>query len=317
MTTLDGAFKHHDLSIGRPRSVRLRKLRESLIVLLLGGCALFSVLVTLGIIFVLARETWTFFGLEEVSVSEFFLGTEWSPLLGAEKHFGIWPLVSGTLLVTGVAAIVAIPLGLITAVFLSEYAPRKLRAVLKPVLEILAGIPTVVYGFFALTFITPVLRDLHSGFEVYNAFSAGLAVGIMCLPIVCSLSEDALQAVPRSLREGAYAVGATKFDVSVKVVVPAALSGVVAAFLLAIARAVGETMIVSLAAGNLAHLTIDPREQTQTMTAYMVQIFLGDASQFGAEYYSSYAVAAMLFVMTLILTVIGARVLKRFREVYE
>jgi len=264
-----------------------------------------------------------------VSLGEFVTGTEWNPLLGAEKHFGIWALVSGTLLVAGVAMLIAIPFGLITAIFLSEYAPRRLRAVLKPTLEILAGIPTVVYGFFALTVITPTLRggalwftglfsdDPEPVFGIYNAFSAGVAVGIMCLPIVSSLSEDALQAVPRSLREGAHAVGGTRFDVSVKVVVPAALSGVMAAFLLAIARAVGETMIVALAAGNAARFSFDPTQETQTMTAYMVQIFLGDASNFGPEYLSAYAVGATLFVMTFILTVIGARVLKRYREAYE
>jgi phosphate transport system permease protein len=202
-------------------------------------------------------------------------------------------------------------------VYLSEYAPSRVRALLKPVLEILAGIPTVVYGFFALTVITPALQKMHGGFDPYNATSAGIAVGVMTLPIVTSLSEDALQAVPRSLREGAYAVGGTKFDVSVRVVVPAALSGVVAAFLLAIARAIGETMIVALAAGNLPILTLDPTQQTQTMTGWMVQMFKGDVSNFGAEFYSSYAVAAMLFVLTFLITLAGARVLKRFREVYE
>ncbi|MBT8484350.1 MAG: ABC transporter permease subunit, partial [Phycisphaerae bacterium] len=197
------------------------------------------------------------------------------------------------------------------------YAPRRVRAVLKPVLEVLGGVPTVVYGVFALTVITPALQSMHDGFDVYNATSAGLAVGIMCLPIVCSLSEDALQAVPRSLREGAYALGGTKLDTTLRVTFPAALSGIIAASLLAIARAVGETMIVALAAGNLAHLTADPREQTQTMTAYMVQIFLGDASNFGVEYFSAYAVAATLFVMTLSLTLIGHRIRVRFREEYE
>lgn len=264
-----------------------------------------------------------------VSPIDFLFGTEWNPLLGAEKRFGVWPLVVGTLLVATVAMMIAIPFGLITAIFLSEYAPRRVRAVLKPTLEILAGIPTVVYGFFALTVITPALRggalwitglfteDPTPLFGIYNAFSAGAAVGIMCLPIVSSLSEDALQAVPRSLREGAHALGGTRFDVSVKVVVPAALSGVVAAFLLAIARAVGETMIVALAAGNAARLSFDPTQEAQTMTAYMVQIFMGDASNFSPEYYSAYAVGATLFVMTFILTLIGARVLKRYREVYE
>jgi phosphate transport system permease protein len=280
-------------------------------------CGTFSILTTVAIIGVLATETVRFFHLPDVSISEFLFGLEWNPLLGAQKHFGIWPLICGTLLVTGVAMLFALPFGLITAIYLSEYAPRRLRGVIKPVLEILAGIPTVVYGFFALTVITPGLQWLNDGFEIYNVCSAGIAVGIMCLPIVCSLSEDALRAVPRSLREGAYGVGATKFDVSVKVVVPSALSGIVAAFLLAIARAVGETMIVALAAGNMARLTLDPRESAQTMTAYMVQIFLGDASNFGPEYLSSYAVAATLFVMTLGLTLLGHQIRVRFREAYQ
>ncbi|MCI0362978.1 MAG: phosphate ABC transporter permease subunit PstC [Phycisphaerales bacterium] len=295
-------------------------------------CGTFSILTTMAIVVVLFGEARRFFLMPEVTLAEFLFGLEWNPLLGAEKHFGIWPLVCGTLLVTGIAMLFALPLGLMTAIYLSEYAHRSVRATLKPILEVLAGIPTVVYGFFALTIITPGLQSIYDGFEVYNVFSAGIAVGIMCLPIVCSLSEDALQAVPRSLREGAHGVGATKFDVSVKVVVPAALSGIVAASLLSIARAVGETMIVALAAGNMARnlkagfdqgavtgvlSAIDPTESAQTMTAYMVQIFLGDASNFGPEYLSSYAVAAALFIMTFILTVIGHRIRVRFREVYE
>ncbi|MHC5025946.1 MAG: phosphate ABC transporter permease subunit PstC [Planctomycetota bacterium] len=280
-------------------------------------CAAFSILTTIAIISVLTFETVRFFATDEATLVEFVTGTEWNPLLGSEKHFGVWPLISGTLLVTVVAMLIAIPFGLVTAIYLSEYAPRRLRSCLKPVLEVLAGVPTVVYGFFALTIITPFLRAMHDGFEIYNAASAGIAVGIMCLPIVCSISEDALQAVPRSLREGAYGIGATRYDVSVKVVVPGALSGIVAASLLAVARAVGETMIVALAAGNLARLTMDPRDQSQTMTAYMVQIFLGDASNFGVEYFSSYAVAATLFIMTFILTIIGHKVRVRFREEYQ
>lgn len=314
------------------RSKRAVRLGETCIKMFLIGCAAFSILTTFAIISVLLGETWRFFSLPEVSFVEFITGTQWNPLLGADKHFGIWPLITGTFLVTGIAMLVALPFGLLTAIFLSEYAPRWLRAVLKPVLEILAGIPTVVYGFFALMVITPKLQEIYSGFQVYNAFSAGLAVGIMCLPLVSSLSEDALHAVPRSLREGAYAVGATKFDVSLKVVVPGALSGIVAAFLLAIARAVGETMIVALAAGNLARNLkagfeqgplqgisniVDPTQSAQTMTAYMVQIFLGDVSNFGAEYYSSYAVAATLFLMTFAFTLIGHRVRVKFREAYE
>ena len=314
------------------RSKSLQRYVEGVIKSLLIGCAAFSILTTLTIIVVLSKESWTFFQLEETSVAGFFGGLEWNPLLGAEKHFGIWPLILGTLLITGVAMLVAIPFGLITAVFLSEYAPRKLRAVLKPILEVLAGVPTVVYGFFALTVITPALQSIYSGFGVYNVAAAGLAVGIMCLPIVTSLSEDALQAVPRALREGAYGLGSTKFDVSLKVVTPAALSGIIAASLLAIARAVGETMIVALAAGGLARSmkleegqsiidwvqsTFNATGEAQTMTAYMVQIFLGDATNFGPEYYSSYAVAATLFAMTFLLTVIGHRIRVRFREAYD
>jgi phosphate transport system permease protein len=306
-------------SSGRSLTARRVRVGERIVETGLVGCAAFSILTTFAIMAVLCKETFGFFALEEVSVVEFVTGTEWNPLLGAEKHFGIWPLIGGTLLVTGVAMLTAIPFGLLTAIFLSEYAPRRVRAVLKPVLEVLAGIPTVVYGFFALTVITPFLRGLHDYevFEVYNVLSAGLAVGIMCIPIVCSLSEDALQAVPVSLREGAFGLGANKFEVSVKIVTPAALSGIIAASLLAVARAVGETMIVALAAGNLARLTLDVTSQSQTMTAYMVQIFLGDASNFGAEYLSSYAVAATLFVMTFMLTVIGHRIRVKYREVYE
>lgn len=339
---------------------------DRLVTALLVACGSMSIFTTLAIIAILLTESIRFFGFPDVTLREFFLGDKWSPLLGAEKHFGIRPLICGTFLVAGVAAMFAIPIGLITAIYLSEYAPRRVRAVLKPVLEVLAGVPTVVYGVFALTVITPSLqwvqenvlarlawafssmeqgvfgnmaaveadkleawgrvaavlpewatRLIAAPVASYNALSAGLAVGIMILPIVCSLSEDALQAVPRSLREGAYAVGGTRFDVATKVVAPAALSGIIASFLLAIARAVGETMIVALAAGGLAQLTMDPRQSVQTMTAYMVQIFLGDTATLGVEYYSSYAVAGTLFVLTMVLTLIGHRVMLRFREVYS
>jgi phosphate transport system permease protein len=302
---------------GRNRSVAARKRTERVIRGSLFLCATLSVITTFTIIVILIRETLGFFAMPEVSLTDFLFGTEWAPLLGAEKHFGILPLVSGTLLVSAVAALFALPLGLITAIYLSEYAPAKVRSVLKPVLEILAGVPTVVYGFFALSVITPGLKWFHEGFESFNAASAGLAVGIMILPIVCSLSEDALRAVPNSLRDGARALGSTRFDVAVRVVVPAALSGIVAAFLLAITRAVGETMIVALAAGGRPHLTIDPTQETQTMTAYMVQIFLGDAPAGGVEYKSSYAVAFVLFAVTLGFTLIGNAVLRRFREEYD
>lgn len=331
------------------------RLRDGALTFALSLCGVFSILVTLAIVGVLAFETLRFFGApvgaedqrldEPASVTEFLTGLEWTPLLGAEQQFGVWPLVTGTLMVTLIAACVALPIGLIVAVYLSEYAPAKLRATLKPILEILAGIPTVVYGFFALTIITPVLQflaravqypfttgtefgDIDPIFGFFNSTSAGIAVGIMCLPMVSSLSEDALRAVPRSLREAAYGLGGTKFDTSVRVVVPAALSGVIASFLLAIARAVGETMIVALAAGGLAQmafgplpdgggLTFRPNEGSQTMTAYMVQLFLGDAEFGSVEYYSAYAIGFTLFVMTLILTLIGNWVLARYRERYE
>ncbi|MAE63113.1 MAG: phosphate ABC transporter permease subunit PstC [Phycisphaeraceae bacterium] len=305
---------------GHSRSKLIRSARERLIMAVLIMCAIFTIVTTIAIISVLTKETIAFFAMEETSVGEFLTGTRWSPSLGAEKHYGVLPLICGTLLVCVVAMSLALPLGLITAIWLSEYAPAAVRGVIKPVLEILAGIPTVVFGYFALTVITPGLQWLHGGpdgFQVYNACSAGLAVGIMCLPLVTSLSEDALRSVPKSLREGAYGLGATRFEVSLRVVTPAALSGIIAAFLLAIARAVGETMIVALAAGSSPRLTIDPRVDVQPMTGYMVQVFLGDASQFGSEYLSSYAVAATLFVMTFMLTIIGHRVRVRFRQVYE
>ena len=306
---------------GKPRNRTLRTIRETAIRSLLIGCAGFSLLITMMIIGVLAFETSRFFA--EVSVAEFFFSTEWSPMLGEQKSFGIWPLVAGTLLVTLIASIFALPIGLVTAIFLSEYAPDRVRAVLKPVLEILAGIPTVVYGFFAVIVIAPSLQGVSrflTGDELFGSYSAGaagLAVAIMILPIVTSLSEDALRSVPRSLRDGAYALGSTRFDTSIRVVVPGALGGIMASYLLAITRAIGEAMIVALAAGGLAQLTILPWDQAQTITAYMVMIFTGDAPANGVEYKSSFAVAAVLFIITLSMTLAGYRILARFREEYE
>lgn len=302
---------------GRARSRGGRVATERVFRSILFICGLFTIFITAAIIIVLFKESIVFFGLEEVTLSDFFFGVRWEPLLGAERHFGIWPLVCGTVVVATVSAMFALPCGTITAIFLSEYAPRRLRSVLKPVLEVLAGIPTVVYGFFALTVLTPWLKSFIPGVDTFNALSAGIAVGIMVLPIVCSLSEDAIQAVPRSLREGAYALGATKFEVSTRVVTPAALSGIMASYLLAISRAIGETMIVALAAGGMARLALDPRIDMQTMTGYMVQIFLGDTATGGVEYRSAYAVALMLFLMTFMLAIIGNRILAKFREVYE
>jgi phosphate transport system permease protein len=486
------------VSAGIPRKTVARTVRERAIIGSLLICGLFSLATTASIIAVLGSETYRFFTFTQVkpeyaaldahhlgvlaargvettehvtTVWGFLTGLQWNPLLGAEKHFGILPLINGTLLVAFIAMCVALPLGLITAIWLSEYAPERIRRILKPVLEVIAGVPTVVFGFFALTFITPAIRfewlpafDNPLKFGTYNALSAGIAVGILCLPIVTSLAEDALRAVPKSLREGSYGLGATRFETSIRVVVPAALSGIIAAFLLAVARAVGETMIVALAAGaspiplhdlsdtplnepevrmivgaeagvpaltigpgetvmspaidlpagwglgrvvleytapsehllestlvrvddaqlpdtsgvagvdgtvvgerwtccgatNIAlmpegqdegryvvrftahessapieltsltavvgehesiakylALPVDVRREIQPMTGYMVQIFLGDASNFGPEYFSSYAVATALFLMTFILTVIGHRVRVRYRQVYE
>ncbi len=305
------------LLAGRRRSLFWIRIRESVVYALLISCGLFSLLITASILWVLTTEMLKFFSMEGVTVSNFLGSTQWTPMLGDTKSFGIWALVSGTLLVTAIAMTIALPLGLISAIYLSEYAPRKVRNILKPVLEVLAGVPTVVYGFFALTVITPSLQWLHGGFSVYNAMSAGIAVGVLCFPTVCSLSEDAIAAVPRAMREAAYSLGGTRFDASIKVIVPAALSGIISSFLLAISRAIGETMIVALAAGSRAHVTFDPREDTQTMTGFMAQMATGDLSNFNVTYYSLYAVAFTLFVLTLTLTLIGNLVRRRFRETYE
>jgi len=302
---------------GRFRSRRLQRIRESGVLGTLIGSTTISVLVTLSILLVLGTETLHFFQQDEVTPKEFFLGTTWSPLLGAEKHFGIWPLVCGTFLVAAIALLFAVPTGLITAIYLSEYAHPKVRAIIKPALEILAGIPTVVYGFFALIFVTPGLKFLNEGFGSYNALAAGIAVGILTMPIICSLSEDALRSVPQSLRDGVYGLGGTQFEAATKVVFPAALSGIISSILLAAARAVGETMVVALAAGSTPKLTMDVREEIQTMTGFMVQMALGDVSNYGVEYFSMYAVGATLFVTTFVLTLIGAIIRKKYREVYE
>jgi phosphate transport system permease protein len=303
---------------GAPRSRVLRDRRESVVRAALAGSALLSVATTATIIGILASESVRFFRMPGVSLTDFLFGTTWAPLLGADQQFGIWPLVSGTFLVTAIAAAFALPVGLIAAIYLSEYARPRVRATVKPALEVLAGIPTVVYGYFALTVITPFLHDhVSERFGTFNALGAGLAVGIMILPIVASLSEDALRAVPRSLRDAAYALGGTRFDVSVRVVVPAALSGIMASWLLAITRAMGETMIVALAAGGMAVMTLSPTAEVQTMTAYMVSMFFGEAPETGVEYRSSYAVATVLFVVTLGLTLVGNLVLRRFREEYD
>lgn len=299
----------------QPGSRRLEQVKERAIHVVLFGCALISILTTAGIIWVLTSESYRFF--ERIGVGEFLFGTRWAPLL-EPVDYGVLPLVCGTFLVAGGALFVAVPLGLAAAVYLSEYARPRVRAVLKPALEILAGIPTVVYGYFALMFITPyVLRPLVPGTEVFNAASAAIVVGVMIIPTVASLSDDAFRAVPGTLREAAYALSATRFEVSARVVLPAGMSGVVAAILLAFARAIGETMAVTLAAGAMPKLTLNPLVSIQTMTSYIVQVSLGDTPHGTIEYQTIFAVGMLLFVITFSFNVVAQRILRRFREVYE
>lgn len=277
-------------------------------------CAFLSIAVTAGIIVVLLGEGLSFF--RAVPLWRFLFGTRWAPLL-EPRSFGVLPLVGGTLMIVVGAGLIGIPVGLASAIYLSEYATRRARGLVKPVLEILAGIPTVVYGYFALTFVTPLLRGVFPSTNIFNAASASIVVGIMILPMVASLCDDALRAVPDSLRQGAYAVGATSFEVSTRVVVPGALSGIVASFVLALSRAVGETMAVTIAAGATPRLTVNPLESIQTMTAYIVQVSLGDTPAGTVEYRTIFAVGSVLFVITLVANVTAIRVLRRFREVYE
>lgn len=291
-----------------------RSIRETAIQGALFLCALVSVATTIGVIIVLATESLTFF--REVPVHEFLFGTRWTPLL-EPRSFGVLPLVAGTLWIVVGAAVVAVPLGLGSAIFMSEYASPRVRSILKPVLEILAGIPTVVYGYFALTFVTPVLKAIIPATQIFNAASAGIVVGVMILPMVASLCDDAMRSVPNSLREAGYALGATPMEVSTRVVVPAALSGVLASFVLAASRAIGETMAVTLAAGATPRLTGNPLESIQTMTAYIVQVSMGDAPHGTVEYRTLFAVGALLFVITLGMNILGQRILRRFREVYS
>ncbi|WP_138417455.1 phosphate ABC transporter permease subunit PstC [Aquibacillus sediminis] len=274
-------------------------------------CASVSVLTTLGIIFTLLSESFTFFS--DVSLFEFFFGTQWSPW---SDKFGVLPLISGTLLVTVIAACVALPLGIASAIFLSEYAGDTTRRVIKPVLEILAGVPTVVYGYFALTFVTPVLMNVIPELKIFNALSAGIVVGIMITPMIASLSEDAMNAVPNRLREGAYALGATKLEVTFKVIIPAAFSGIIASIVLAISRAIGETMIVTIAAGASPNLTMDPTQSIQTLTAFIVQGAKGDTTFGSTIYYSIYAVGITLFVFTFIMNLLSQYISRKFREDY-
>jgi phosphate transport system permease protein len=293
---------------------RGRRLKEGAITTLLFMCAAATTLVTVGVVTVLLGETIGFF--REVSIVEFLTSTRWEPMF-RDQHFGVLPLLSGSFLIAAGAGVIALPLGLLTAIFLSEYAGPRLRQTLKPVLEILAGVPTVIYGYFALTFITPLLRVFLPETEIFNAAAASIVVGVMIIPTVSSLSEDALRAVPDALREGAYGLGATKLEVSTRVVVPAALSGIIASFILGLSRAVGETMAVTIAAGNLPNLTLNPLESMQTMTAYIVQASLGDTPQGTIVYRTLFAVGMMLFLVTLVMNVLSQWVLSKFREEYE
>jgi phosphate transport system permease protein len=293
---------------------RRRRIGETLVKGVLGVCALVSVLTTVGIVVALFLPAFEFFS--EVSPVDFFTGTEWAPLF-EPAHFGVLPLISGTMLVTAIAGLVAMPLGLGSAIYLSEYASDRVRGFLKPALEILAGIPTIVFGYFALTFVTPLMRDLGLGVEIFNTLSAGLVIGVMLIPTVASLSEDAMGAVPRDLRDGAYALGSNKVQVATRIVVPAAVSGIVASFVLALSRAIGETMIVLVAMGQQPNLTFDPREASEAMTAFIAATGSGDVPTGSLEYKTIFAVGATLFVMTLVMNVFSIRLVRRYREVYE
>jgi phosphate transport system permease protein len=287
---------------------------EQLIRGLLALCALVSVATTLGIVAALLFPATEFFA--EVSVVDYLTGTTWAPLF-EPPSFGVLPLVVGTLVVTFWACAVAMPFGLGAAIYLSEYAPRRARKVLKPALEVLAGIPTVVFGFFALTFVTPLLRDLGLQVEIFNALSAGLVMGVMLIPTVASISEDAMSAVPQDLRDGAYALGSTRLQVATRIVVPAAISGIVASYVLAISRAVGETMIVLIAAGQQPKITLDPREAIETMTAFIAATGAGDVPVGSIEYKTIFAVGLTLFLATFLLNIVAIRLVRRYREIYE
>ncbi|MBA3469163.1 MAG: phosphate ABC transporter permease subunit PstC [Herpetosiphonaceae bacterium] len=279
-------------------------------------CGVLSMFTTIGIVLVLGNESLHFFTNDNVSITEFLTGTQWSPQIG---QFGILPLLLATLVTSFIAMLVALPLGLGAAIYLSEYASPRARKILKPVLEVLAGVPTIVYGYFALTFMTPLLQSIFGKdtVNIYNMAAAGLVMGIMILPLVCSMSEDALSAVPRSLREGAYGLGATRLETATKIVVPAGLSGIIAAFVVAISRAVGETMIVAVAAGAGPNFTLNPFASAETMTGHIARISGGDLSYDSIDYNSIFAIGMLLFLLTLVLNMGSRRLVRRFREVYE
>ena len=295
------------------KNISKKKLYDKIIRVILFLCASLSILTTIGIISVLIFETIEFF--KEVSVFDFLFDKEWTPLF-VNKHFGIMSLIAGTLLVTAIAMLVAVPLGIMSAIYLNEYSSERFRSIAKPILEVLAGIPTVVYGYFALFYVTPLLQKIVPGLSGFNALSPGIVMGIMILPMISSLSEDAMRAVPNSLREGAYAMGATKLQVALKIVIPAATSGIVSSFILAMSRAIGETMIVAIASGQMPRLTIDPRVPIETITAYIVQVSLGDTPYGTIEYKTIFAAGMTLFVFTFILSIISHWLKQRFREEY-
>lgn len=297
--------------------IKKPRIGETLIQVFLFFCGALSIITTIAIVFVLFREAFKFFVQPEVTIINFFTGTTWQPAI---YQFGIMPLVTATLTTTFIAMMVALPLGLFVAIYLSEYASTKARSTLKPILEVLAGIPTVVYGYFALTFITPVvLRGIfgNNNVQIYNTAAAGIAMGILILPLISTMTEDALSAVPRSLREAGYGLGATKLEVAIKIVLPAAISGISAAVLLGLSRAIGETMIVAIAAGAGPNLTLNPFKSAETMTGYIVRISGGDLSYESLDYESIYAIALVLFIITLSLNLISQQIVRRFRETYE
>lgn len=294
-------------------SLHIRK-KEKIIEVLMMGCSLVTVLTTIGIILILTVEAVKFFS--EVPIGDFLTDTQWTPLF-SDKHFGILPLLAGTLLTTTIAILFAVPLGLMIAVYLNEYASPRFTAFVKPILEVLAAIPTVVYGFFALQFVTPLLQKFIPGLNGFNALSPGLVMGVMIIPYITSLSEDALRAVPRSLREASYGMGATKFQTAFKVMIPAASSGIIVSIILAVSRALGETMIVAIAAGQEPNLTFNPIESVETITTYIVQVSMGDVPHDSLEYKTIFAAGLTLFVFTFILNTISFFVRKRFQNKYE
>ena len=294
-------------------NISTRKLRERLIEFMLFLCALFSVAVTGGIVWVLLYESWQFF--ETVSIVDFLTDTQWTVLF-VNPRYGILPLVTGTLVTSSIALLVALPLGTTIAIYLSEYANATVREILKPILELLSAVPTVVFGFFALLFVTPLLQRIMPGLPGFNMLSAGIVIGVMIIPYVSSLSEDALKAVPIHIREGSYAMGATRLQTALRVLVPAAFSGIASAYVLGFSRAVGETMVVAVAAGTQPNLTLNPTEGAATITAYIVQVSLGDLPHGSIAYQSIFAAGLTLMCMTLIFNIGGYLLRKRFREAY-